>query len=516
MKKKIIAGMLSALLLTTTSISVFAEGVENFNWNNTPSVFSDVPSTAWYYNDVSKTSASGIINGIGNNQFNPDGTLTHAEAMTLMAKVHAIYQYGNADIISEYRATSDHWASSIYNYCVDHNLPTPNESEFDTNISRGTMARYFRQSLPTAAFNTGVQNDLSLAPEETNNQMVQDLFKAGIMVGDNYGFRLSDSITRAEAAAIIHRVANPDVRVQVQAPEQTQTPVTPVQPQQPTTPSNPSGGETVVVTPGQLQTAKPYKNIPHTNWQSDPTGGVQIYSQSGSINTIYGNHTYGCKNQEQYNKVMSVIGEAYDYACQQEQNRTYRGGGGALKYYTSGKTILKFYENEIGYSDKNQIMSMGITGDFVGYMTDYLRDTYAVPNGAGSNADSQNNNVYKYLFAGGSLDCDGFSRLYMLCYDYLGFSTRMIGSTNITHACGEVYVNGEWVLINQHNGKLFNVTHSQVNELMQGIKNDAYEDDVSAEMDPIVVTASKYPQKLSDLFMESNETATHDPSNRSL
>ena len=214
MKKKIIAGVLSALLLTT-SISVFAEGVENFNWNNAPQTFSDVPSHQWYYNDVSKASASGIINGIGNNQFNPNGTLTHAEAMTLMAKVHAIYQYGNPDVINDYSPTSDHWASGIYAYCQDHSLPTPKESDFDTNISRGTMARYFRQSLPSAAFKTGVQNDLSLMPEQTNNQMVQDLFRAGILIGDNSGFRLEDSITRAEAAAIIHRVANPDVRIQL-------------------------------------------------------------------------------------------------------------------------------------------------------------------------------------------------------------------------------------------------------------------------------------------------------------
>ena len=510
MKKKIIAGVLSALLLTTTSISVFAEGVENFNWSNPPMQFSDVPSNAWYYNDVSQTSASGIINGIGNNQFNPDGTLTHAEAMTLMAKVHAIYQYGNPDIINDYSPTSDHWASGIYAYCQDHSLPTPKESDFDTNISRGTMARYFRQSLPSAAFKTGVQNDLSLAPEQTNNQMVQDLFRAGIMVGDNSGFRLEDSITRAEAAAIIHRVANPDVRVEVEAPE-TQTPAQPVTPEKP---SNP-GGETVVtpVQPGQVQTSKPYKNIPNTNWQSDPTGGVTIQSQSGYINTKYGNHSYGCANQQEYDKVMSVIDEAYNYACQQEANRVYRGGKGAMGYYTNGKAVMNFYENEIGYSDKNQIMSMGITGDFVGKMQEYLYENYAKPNGNGINTDAQNNNVYKWLFGGGHLDCDGDSHLYMLCYDYLGFSTRMIGSYNITHACAQVYINGEWVFVDLNYGRLYKVTHSQVKELMSGIKNDAYEA-AWDNCDKIVAVASTNSEQLSDLTIRV--PATHTPGNNSL
>ena len=509
MKKKIIAGVLSALLLTTTSISVFAEGVENFNWNNPPMQFTDVPQSAWYYNDVSQTSASGIINGIGDNQFNPDGTLTHAEAMTLMAKVHAIYLYGNPDIINEYQKTDDHWASGIHSYCLDHKLPTPKESDFDTNISRGTMARYFRQSLPSAAFKTGVQNDLSLAPEQTNNQMVQDLFRAGIMVGDNSGFRLEDSITRAEAAAIIHRVANPDVRVKVEAPEQT-----PAQPVTPEKPSNP-GGETVVtpVQPGQVQTAKPYKNIPNTNWQSDPTGGVTIQSQSGYINTKYGNHTYGCKSQEEYDKVMSVMDEAYNYASKQEANRAYRGGDIRRQHITNKKQGVKFYTNEVGLSNENDILSMHITEDFVSFMADYLRDTYAHPNGAGTNTDADNNNVYKYLFGGGYLDCDGKGHLHMLCYDYLGFSTRMIGSYNITHAAAQVYVNGEWVLVDQNSGKLDDVTHSQIKELMSGIKNDAYEDEW-ANCDKIVATASSNPGKLSDLTVDF--APTHAPSDRSL
>lgn len=486
--------------------SVKPMSFSDFNWNNPPMQFTDVPSHQWYYNDVSKASASGIINGIGNNQFNPNGTLTHAEAMTLMAKVHAIYQYGNPDVINDYSPTSDHWASGIYAYCQDHSLPTPKESDFDTNISRGTMARYFRQSLPSAAFKTGVQNDLSLMPEQTNNQMVQDLFRAGILIGDNSGFRLEDSITRAEAAAIIHRVANPDVRVKVEAPE-TQTPVTPEKP------SNP-GGETVVtpVQPGQVQTSKPYKNIPHTNWQSDPTGGVTIQSQSGYINTKYGNHTYGCKSQEEYDKVMSVMDEAYNYACQQEANRAYRGGQGAMGYYAKG-TFLKFCDNELGYSDKNQVMSLGVTGDFVGKMQEYLYDNYAKPNGNGINTDAQNNNVYKWLFGGGHLDCDGDSHLYMLCYDYLGFSTRMIGSYNIKHACAQVYVNGEWVLVDLGSGRLDKVTHSQIKELMQGIKNDAY-DSSWDNCDLIVATASNNPDRLSDLTVDF--APTHAPNDRSL
>ena len=492
--------------------SVKPMSFQDFNWNNVPMQFSDVPQGAWYYNDVSKASASGIINGIGNGQFNPDGTLTHAEAMTLMAKVNAIYLYGNPDIINEYQKTGNHWASGIYSYCLDHNLPTPSESEFDTNITRGTMARYFRQSLPSAAFDTGISNDLSLMPEQTNNSVVQDLFRAGILVGDSHGFRLGDSITRAEAAAIIHRVANPNVRVQVKAPEQPSTPVTPspTTPQQPTTPTTP----VTPVQPGQVQSNKPYKNIPHTNWQADPTGGVTITSQSGAINTKYGNHTYGCANQQEYDKVMSVMDEAYNYACQQEAKKTRRGGIDALAKEGTDSTI--FYQQQLGITNKQQIISMRITESMIQNMKKYLGDTYARPNGSGTNTDAQNNNVYKYLFNGGHLDCDGSSNFNMLCWDYLGFSTRMIGSNSIKHATSEVYVNGNWVILNNQGGDFFLCTHSQLLELISGKKNDAYRDSLYSDggMDPIIVTASTNPSNVSDLAVDVSPT--HNPSDRNI
>ena len=497
MNKKIIAGVLSALLLTT-SISVFAEGVENFNWNNPPMQFTDVPSHQWYYNDVSMASASGIINGIGNNQFNPNGTLTHAAAMTLMAKVHAIYLYGNSDIINEYQKTDDHWASGIHSYCLDHRLPTPTEAEFDTNISRGTMARYFRNSLPSKAFDTGISNDLSLMPEQTTNTIVQDLFRAGILIGDNNGFRLEDSITRAEAAAIIHRVANPDVRVKVTPPAQPQQPVTPQQ-------------------PGQTSYELRYLNIPHTRWNGDSSvsGNFSIQGQNGYINTKFGNHSYGCANQQEYDAVMKAVEEAYQYAIKTEANKSYirRGIKGIEDVYgrETDRTYI-FLKDRVGLGTKDRVISWRVTQSIVGYMDSYLKDNYAAKSGVPHVTDGKDNNVYKYLFGSGQLDCDGSANLYMLCYDYLGFSTRTIGSYNVSHQVAEVYVNGHWILINQDTGGIDDITHA---ELMQMISSGSDCGIKTGSKDMIVLTAKNGKgSQLSDLAVDN--TPTHAPNDRSL
>ena len=50
--------------------------------------FRDVPETAWYYSYVTALSGAGIIDGMGDGTFDPDGTLTWAQAMKLLLCAH--------------------------------------------------------------------------------------------------------------------------------------------------------------------------------------------------------------------------------------------------------------------------------------------------------------------------------------------------------------------------------------------------------------------------------------------
>ena len=49
-------------------------------------VFSDVPSGQWYSGYVGAANANGIVNGVGNGKFNPDGTITRQEAATMVVR----------------------------------------------------------------------------------------------------------------------------------------------------------------------------------------------------------------------------------------------------------------------------------------------------------------------------------------------------------------------------------------------------------------------------------------------
>ena len=102
--------------------------------------------------------------------------------------------------------------------------------------------------------------------------------------------------------------------------------------------------------------------------------------------------------------------------------------------------------------------------------------------------------------------------MYMLCYDYLGFSTRSIGSYNVAHQVAEVNINGHWVLINQNTGALWDITHA---ELMQMIDSGGSSGIKTSSKDMIVLTAKAGKgYQLSDLAIRA--TPTHNPSDRKL
>lgn len=63
-------------------------------WNlGAKAAFSDVPSNAWYAQDVAAAEKYGILQGTGNGRFSPDGNLTLAQAITMAARTYA-YERG--------------------------------------------------------------------------------------------------------------------------------------------------------------------------------------------------------------------------------------------------------------------------------------------------------------------------------------------------------------------------------------------------------------------------------------
>ncbi len=91
--------------------------------------FLDVPATAWYAPFVDTAAAFGIVTGVGNGKFNPDGTITVQEAAAMIARAAALCGLDTAvsvpaAVLSGYRdsAQADTWAKSALAYCAASGL----------------------------------------------------------------------------------------------------------------------------------------------------------------------------------------------------------------------------------------------------------------------------------------------------------------------------------------------------------------------------------------------------------
>ena len=201
MKAKRMAAVLLAAALTLPCWNLAAKAA-----------FSDVPSNAWYAQDVAAAERSGILQGTGNGRFSPDGNLTLAQAITMAARTYA---YERGETIPKTGGST--WYSDFLQYASDKGICAIGEfgAAYDNFCNRLTMAKLFARVVPES---TATQrNDVTTLPDvqsASENQAVFTLYQLGILTGsDKYGtFHPYQYIKRSETAAILNRVLDPDTR----------------------------------------------------------------------------------------------------------------------------------------------------------------------------------------------------------------------------------------------------------------------------------------------------------------
>lgn len=176
--------------------------------------FSDVSENAWYAADVEAVQEYGIINGVGDNRFDPEGTLTIAEALTMAVRTNA--RHNSAEV----PVAEGAWYQGAVNYATENGMIFGTEfADYNANVTRAQMAYLFANALPESEY-TAI-NDVTALPDVKEQTQYSNeiflLYNAGILTGsDKYGtFKPDDTIIRAEAAAIINRVVDPSKRKEV-------------------------------------------------------------------------------------------------------------------------------------------------------------------------------------------------------------------------------------------------------------------------------------------------------------
>lgn len=183
--------------------------------------FLDADESAWYGSQqqgvIKSVVQLGIMNGYTDGTFHPIGNITLSEAIKMAAVVHATC---NNQTISFSASDGGKWYDAYLNYCVKNRIVSSDEySSLDAYATRAQIAHIFAKA--TSDFAVINDIDYDYIPEVSERSEYADeilaLYRAGILTGDERtrAFRPSDTITRAEAAAIISRVALPTMRIKI-------------------------------------------------------------------------------------------------------------------------------------------------------------------------------------------------------------------------------------------------------------------------------------------------------------
>ena len=189
--------------------------------NNTR--FTDVADNAWYADTVKAAAEAGIIAGNANGTFDPNGTLTWAQAVTFAVRAHQysiVYAYESEGMeapIHIYGAadqTGSHWYDVYVNYALANGMISSVPTNPETPITRADTAKIFNTFAIEKAttYNYLPDDYFTDVPENSNgHDAILRLANIGILTGKtatvngHATFDPNGNLLRCEMATIVSR-----------------------------------------------------------------------------------------------------------------------------------------------------------------------------------------------------------------------------------------------------------------------------------------------------------------------
>lgn len=211
--------VLAALALTIQSAALATSGgLLNFqkSINYTDGIFSDIDSSDWFYQDVVNSYQYGLSSGVGEGLFEPDGPVSLAQAITYAARVRSIYRGETIPAAEAGQA----WYVPYVDYARKQGIADEGMASgwLEGTATRVQVGALFAAALPADEYqvkNPQITGVPDMSEDDPYYGQVLSLYRSGVVKGtDNYGnFQPEQAITRAEAAAILNRVVEPDSRL---------------------------------------------------------------------------------------------------------------------------------------------------------------------------------------------------------------------------------------------------------------------------------------------------------------
>lgn len=174
--------------------------------------FDDVTSGQWYYQNVRGVFMRELMNGSGTSTFSPEKAMTVAETIALASRIHAAYYETS---IPSY--DSGNWYDGNLDYALANGIPVT-EMMPNSNVTREQFVHILASALPEEVLQPTQDSIPFLDSSSMAYPVDVDLLsRAGVINGVTRNgqvfFQPSNTITRAEAAAVITRMVVPDMRV---------------------------------------------------------------------------------------------------------------------------------------------------------------------------------------------------------------------------------------------------------------------------------------------------------------
>lgn len=208
------------MVLGTLPLHVFATfpGFENFVRSKEfrREIFRDVKPKDWFYENVKSVYEYGLMEGKGESIFDPQKNITLGETITVAARLHSIYHFGQGD----FPRGQSPWYTPYLEYARKNGIPT-DFSNFSKSAERWEFAVVLASAFPDEGFLSKNTVKDGAIPDVKNGDSygtaVYKLYRAGILIGnDGVGtFAPKTFIKRGEVAAILSRMAEPKLRKEI-------------------------------------------------------------------------------------------------------------------------------------------------------------------------------------------------------------------------------------------------------------------------------------------------------------
>lgn len=186
--------------------------------------FSDVSQGDWFYSYVKAAYETGLMSGMSSQLFGVNGDTTLAQTVTVAARIHAIEnEFYGAEFPDFTPLKGETWYDPYNDYAYSEGIiGTKYYSMIQKAPNRKATRLQFAEIMSGA-----LTDDFLTEINSVSNGFIKDvnentpsgrhiykLYRAGILAGNPDGtYRPSSTITRAEVAAIIARMADSRLRV---------------------------------------------------------------------------------------------------------------------------------------------------------------------------------------------------------------------------------------------------------------------------------------------------------------